>query len=52
MTEPLQESRRETSVETLVETSGLTKRYGSKITAVDDLDLHVRRGEVYGFLGP
>jgi hypothetical protein len=24
---------------TLVETSGLTKRYGSKITAVDDLDL-------------
>ncbi len=36
----------------LVETSGLTKRYGSKITAVDDLDLVVKRGEVYGFLGP
>ncbi len=36
----------------LVETSGLTKRYGSKITAVDDLDLTVKRGEVYGFLGP
>jgi ABC-2 type transport system ATP-binding protein len=36
----------------LVETSGLTKRYGSKITAVDDLDLTVNRGEVYGFLGP
>ena len=52
MTESSQESRQETSVETLVETSGLTKRYGSKITAVDDLDLHVRRGEVYGFLGP
>ena len=36
----------------LVETKGLTKRYGSKTTAVDDLDLTVRRGEVYGFLGP
>lgn len=36
----------------LVETSGLTKRYGARITAVDDLDLGVRRGEVYGFLGP
>ncbi len=36
----------------LVETSGLTKRYGDRITAVDDLDLGVRRGEVYGFLGP
>lgn len=35
----------------LVQTRGLTKRYGS-ITAVDDLDLTVRRGEVYGFLGP
>lgn len=36
----------------LVETNGLTKRYGSKITAVDKLDLNVRPGEVYGFLGP
>ena len=36
----------------LVETSGLTKRYGKKITAVDSLDLKVGRGEVYGFLGP
>jgi ABC-2 type transport system ATP-binding protein len=36
----------------LVETSGLTKHYGRRITAVDDLDLGVRRGEVYGFLGP
>ena len=36
----------------LVETSGLTKRYGSKITAVEGLDLSVGRGEVYGFLGP
>jgi ABC-type multidrug transport system ATPase subunit len=36
----------------LVETHGLTKRYGTRITAVDDLDLTIKRGEVYGFLGP
>lgn len=30
---------------------GLTKRFGS-ITAVDELNLEVRRGEVLGFLGP
>jgi ABC-2 type transport system ATP-binding protein len=35
-----------------IETSALTKRYGDAIVAVDDLDLRVRRGEVYGFLGP
>jgi ABC-2 type transport system ATP-binding protein len=35
----------------LVETRGLTKRYGS-LTAVSNLNLNVRRGEVYGFLGP
>ncbi len=36
----------------LVETANLTKRYGQRIVAVDDLNLTVRRGEVYGFLGP
>jgi ABC-type multidrug transport system ATPase subunit len=36
----------------IVETKGLTKRYGEQIVAVDQLDLRVRRGEVYGFLGP
>lgn len=30
---------------------GLTKRYGAR-TAVQNLDLAVRRGEVFGFLGP
>jgi len=35
----------------LVETRGLGKRYGS-ITAVRDLNISVRRDEVYGFLGP
>jgi len=32
-------------------THGLTKRYG-KATAVDGVDITVRRGEIYGFLGP
>jgi ABC-2 type transport system ATP-binding protein len=34
-----------------VVTTGLTKRYGD-LAAVDDVDLTVRSGEVYGFLGP
>jgi ABC-type multidrug transport system ATPase subunit len=38
--------------EKVVETHGLTKRYGTGIVAVDALDLNVYRGEVYGFLGP
>src|SRR5438270_8162749 len=37
---------------TIVETHGLTKRYGSGVLAVDSIDMSVRRGEVYGFLGP
>jgi ABC-2 type transport system ATP-binding protein len=36
----------------VIETRGLTKRYGEALVAVDGLDLRVRRGEVYGFLGP
>ncbi|HEY2723886.1 MAG TPA: ABC transporter ATP-binding protein [Pseudonocardiaceae bacterium] len=35
----------------LVRTDGLTKRYPGGITAVDRMNLIVRRGEVYGFLG-
>ena len=31
--------------------TGLTKRFGSK-TAVDDVSLEVRRGELYALLGP
>jgi ABC-2 type transport system ATP-binding protein len=37
--------------EPLIEARQLTKRYGS-FTAVDHLDLRVRRGEVFGLLGP
>jgi len=35
-----------------IEASGLTKRFGEDVLAVDDLDLGVRDGEVFGFLGP
>jgi ABC-2 type transport system ATP-binding protein len=35
----------------VIQTRGLTRRFGT-LTAVDHLDLTVRRGEVYGFLGP
>lgn len=34
----------------VVETRGLTKRFGH-IVAVDNLNMRIRRGEVYGFLG-
>lgn len=34
-----------------VDVNGLTKRFGSK-TVVENLSMQVRRGEVYGFLGP
>jgi ABC-2 type transport system ATP-binding protein len=37
--------------ETVVATDRLTKRYGARL-AVDSVSLTVRRGEVYGFLGP
>jgi ABC-2 type transport system ATP-binding protein len=40
------------SSDLVIETAGLTKRYGGEIVAVQGLDLRVRRGEVYGFLGP
>jgi ABC-2 type transport system ATP-binding protein len=38
-------------VETVLRTHKLTKRFG-KFVAVNDLDLDVTRGEIYGFLGP
>jgi ABC-type multidrug transport system ATPase subunit len=37
--------------EDVITTRRLTKRYGTDVVAVADLDLSVRRGEVYGFLG-
>ncbi|TRO51543.1 ATP-binding cassette domain-containing protein, partial [Candidatus Bathyarchaeota archaeon] len=35
----------------MITTEKLTKRYGS-ITAIEDLDLKVCGGEIFGFLGP
>jgi len=34
-----------------IDVRGMTKRFGSR-TVVDHIDLQVRRGEVFGFLGP
>ncbi|MGH7531809.1 MAG: ATP-binding cassette domain-containing protein, partial [Gemmatimonadales bacterium] len=35
----------------MIRLTDLTKRYGT-FTAVDDISLHVPRGELFGFLGP
>jgi ABC-2 type transport system ATP-binding protein len=35
----------------MIRMEGVTKRYG-RFTAVHPLDLHVKRGELFGFLGP
>ncbi|MGV3761760.1 ABC transporter ATP-binding protein [Parapedobacter sp.] len=35
----------------IIELKGLTKRYGD-FTAVDSLDLSIRKGEIFGLLGP
>ena len=35
----------------IIETKNLTKTYGD-FTAVSHLNLHIRKGSVYGFLGP
>lgn len=38
--------------EIILQTHQLTKRYSRRILAVDRLDLEVRRGQVFGILGP
>jgi ABC-2 type transport system ATP-binding protein len=38
-------------VEPIIETRGLTRRFGA-LTAVDHLDLAVARGEIFGLVGP
>lgn len=40
-----------TAPEVIVRTQGLTKRYGNRL-AVNNLGLEVRRGDVFGLLGP
>jgi ABC-2 type transport system ATP-binding protein len=39
------------SEDVVIQAQGLTKRFGDK-TVVDGVDMSVRRGEIYGFLGP
>lgn len=39
------------SSELAIDVAGVTKRFGDK-TVVNAIDLQVRRGEIYGFLGP
>src|SRR5918995_5750570 len=39
------------SNELAIDVHGMTKRFGHR-TVVDHIDLQVRRGEIYGFLGP
>jgi ABC-2 type transport system ATP-binding protein len=41
----------DTAPELVIDVAGITKRFGAK-TVVNGIDLHVRRGEIYGFLGP
>ena len=40
-----------TSNDFVIDVTGVTKRFGDK-TVVNGIDLQVRRGEIYGFLGP
>jgi len=42
---------RMTASELAIDVTGVTKRFGDK-TVVNAIDLQVRRGEIYGFLGP
>lgn len=50
-TAPALAPRSNTHVETIIEARRLTKRFG-KFVAVDSIDLEVKRGEIFGFLGP
>ena len=42
---------RQAEAETVVETNGLTKRYG-EFVALDNLSIRVKRGQILGFIGP
>ena len=49
--EPLPAPRERSDPDVVIHVRGLTKRYGSR-TAVDHLNLDIRRGEIFGLLGP
>ncbi|MGH3015159.1 MAG: ABC transporter ATP-binding protein, partial [Gaiellaceae bacterium] len=50
-TDARRSGRKEGSGAFVVETSGLTKRFGDRV-AVQDVDLRVPRGSAFGYLGP
>ncbi len=39
-------------MEAVIRTEGLTKTYGRRSRGIEDVDLQVNEGEVFGFLGP
>ena len=47
----LNKERKDTIMNEIVRTNGLTKRYGDNL-CVNNLDLEVKEGRIYGFLGP
>jgi branched-chain amino acid transport system ATP-binding protein len=51
MSETVRSGDAETGEETLLRTEGVTKRFGG-LTAVDDIDVAVNRGEIVGLIGP
>jgi ABC-2 type transport system ATP-binding protein len=40
------------SLNAVIRTEGLSKTYPTGVVAVDDLDMEVRKGEIFGLLGP
>ena len=36
----------------MIHTKSLTKKYDNGFVAVNDLNIHVQKGDVYGYLGP
>lgn len=46
-----QTEERPESAAPAIDVHGLTKRFGKK-TVVDNVSMTVKRGEIYGFLGP
>src|SRR2546425_3449444 len=51
MTVPGTDATRSRSAEVVLRTRNLSKHYGKRL-AVDNLNLEVNRGEIFGFLGP
>ena len=37
-------------MEDVIRTLNLTRHFG-KVKAVDDISIHIKKGEIYGFLG-